>query len=219
MRFAEEIVEALGYQGEHFRLVDGTDVAALDRSLWDWPAALGVRVPATFAAVADKRTTAALAIEHLLAHAPTPQRVIALSSGAPFGAIAVDRDACTMCMACVGACPVGAIGDSPETPQLRFVESKCVQCGICEKTCPERAIALSPRLDLTPEAKTPRVLNEAAIVQCIRCGKPLGAGKMVERMIDRLAGHSMFAAPGALDRLRMCADCRILDMMKDELGA
>jgi hypothetical protein len=25
----------------------------------------------------------------------------------------------------------------------------------------------------------------------------------------------MFAAPGALDRLRMCADCRVVDMMKD----
>jgi hypothetical protein len=62
-------------------------------------------------------------------------------------------------------------------------------------------------------------VNEAEVVQCIRCGKPLGTGKMVERMIGRLAGHSMFAAPGALDRLRMCADCRILDMMKDELGA
>jgi hypothetical protein len=27
----------------------------------------------------------------------------------------------------------------------------------------------------------------------------------------------MFAAPGALDRLKMCADCRVLDMMKSEL--
>jgi hypothetical protein len=26
----------------------------------------------------------------------------------------------------------------------------------------------------------------------------------------------MFAAPGALDRLRMCADCRVVDMMKSE---
>ena len=36
--------------------------------------------------------------------------------------------------------------------------------------------------------------------------------------LGRLAGHSMFAAPGALDRLRMCADCRVIDMMKNESG-
>jgi ferredoxin len=31
--------------------------------------------------------------------------VIALAAGAPFGTIAVNRDACTLCLACVGACP------------------------------------------------------------------------------------------------------------------
>ena len=29
----------------------------------------------------------------------------------------------------------------------------CVQCGLCAETCPEHAITLSPRLDLTPEAR------------------------------------------------------------------
>jgi hypothetical protein len=27
----------------------------------------------------------------------------------------------------------------------------------------------------------------------------------------------MFAAPGSLDRLKMCADCRVIDMMQKEL--
>jgi ferredoxin len=92
-----------------------------------------------------------------------------------------------------------------------------VQCGLCEATCPEDAITLEPRLLLTPEAREPRVLNEAAVFQCMRCGKPLGTEKMIGNMLGRLAGHSMFAAPGALDRLKMCADCRVLDMMKSEL--
>jgi hypothetical protein len=26
----------------------------------------------------------------------------------------------------------------------------------------------------------------------------------------------MFAAPGALDRLKMCADCRVVDLIKNE---
>jgi hypothetical protein len=35
-------------------------------------------------------------------------------------------------------------------------------------------------------------------------------------MLAKLAGHSMFAKPGSLDRLRMCADCRVVDMMSEK---
>jgi ferredoxin len=218
MRIADAIAQALGYQGQHFRVFDGADAKALDAALWSWPAALAVRAAATFALAADKRTTAALAVEHLARHAPVPQREIRLPSGAPFGTIAVNPETCTMCLACVGSCPEGALLDNAETPQLRFIEAKCVQCGICERTCPERAIALSPRLLLDPEAKQPRVVNEAAIFRCIACGKALGTEKMIAGMLARLAGHSMFAVPGALDRLKMCADCRVIDLMKNERG-
>jgi Fe-S-cluster-containing dehydrogenase component len=121
-----------------------------------------------------------------------------------------------MCFACVGACPVGAILDNRESPQLRFIESKCVQCGLCETTCPERAIALTPRFNLDAEARQARVVHEAPIFGCIRCGKPLGTEKMVAGMLAKLAGHSMFAAPGALDRLKMCADCRVVDLITNE---
>jgi ferredoxin len=218
MGIADTIAQALGYQGAHFRVFDAASTAALDAALWSWPVALTVRVPATYAPTADKRTTAALAIEHLAAHAPVPQREIPLPVGAPFGTIAVDRDRCTMCLACVGACPVGAILDTQEKPALRFVEANCVQCGLCATTCPENAISLSPRLNLAPEAREPRLLNEAAIFACIVCGKPVGTVKMIGAMLDRLSGHSMFAAPGALDRLRMCADCRVVDLIKNERG-
>jgi ferredoxin len=216
MRIADAIAEGLGYQGPHFRVLDSADPSALERALWESPPALGVRVAATFAATSDKRTTAALAIEHLAMHAPVPQQRIPLPPGAPFGTIAVNRDTCTMCLACVGACPVGAIGDNPQAPQLRFIESKCVQCGLCRETCPENAITLTPRLDLAPEARTARVVNEAAIFNCIACGKPLGTEKMVATMLAKLAGHAMFAEPGSLDRLKMCADCRVVDLVRNE---
>jgi ferredoxin len=216
MRLGDTIAEALGYQGRHFRSVAADSAEALDAALWGRGAPLGVRVPATFAATVEKRTTIGLALEHLAQHAPVPQQVIALPQGAPFGAIAIDADKCTMCLACVGSCPEGAILDNPETPQVRFVERNCVQCGICEKTCPERAIALVPRLDLTRAAREPRVLNEARIVACVKCGKPLGTEKLIGAMLARLAGHSMFAAPGALERLRMCADCRVVDLWQSE---
>ncbi len=218
MQIADTIAQALGYQGLHFRVFDGGDTKALDVALWAWPVALSVRMAATFAFTADKRTTAALAIDHLAKHAPVPQREIALPAGSPFGSIDVNRDTCTMCLACVGSCPEGAILDNQEAPQLRFIEAKCVQCGLCAATCPEKAIALNPRLLLAPEARQPRVINEAAICMCITCGKPLGTEKMVANMVAKLAGHSMFREPGALDRLRMCADCRVIDLMKNERG-
>jgi len=221
MRFAETIVQALGYQGEHLKLVAAGDVAELEIAVWSLPQALAVRSPATFHWSLDKRTTLGLALEHLLAHAPTPVTEVALPAGAPFGTIEIDRDTCTLCLACVGSCPEGAILDHPqsELPQVRFIESQCVQCGICAATCPEHSIALKPRLALFAEAKQPRVLNEGAMFLCIRCGKPLGTERMIGNMLAKLAGHSMFAAPGALDRLKMCADCRVLDMMAKELGS
>ncbi|MCC7328182.1 MAG: 4Fe-4S binding protein [Burkholderiales bacterium] len=215
MRVADTIANALGYQGAHLRVVDADDLDAL----WRWPRALGVRVPGSFAATADKRTTAAMALEHLAAHAPVPQQRIALPNGSPYGAIEINKDACTMCLACVGSCPESAILDNAEAPQLRFIEAKCVQCGICAATCPEHAITLIPQLDLTPTAKTPRVLNEAAIYACVKCGKPVGTQRMVEAMLDRLAAHSMWSAPGALDRLKMCADCRVVDLIQHEDSA
>jgi ferredoxin len=221
MGFADAIAQALGYQGTHAHLIRARDSAALEAAVWALKPALAVRAPAAFHWTTDKRATVALGVEHLVAHAPTPRSVVSLSEGAPFGTIVVNRDACTMCLACVGACPEGAILDHPqaEAPQLRFIESKCVQCGICAATCPEDAIALEPRLLLTAEAREPRVLNEAAIFRCIRCGKPLGTEKMIGNMLGKLASHSMFAAPGALDRLKMCADCRVIDMMQNELPA
>ena len=215
MSIAQAIADGMGYQGEHFRLIDAR-AGDVDRALWEWPVALPPRVAATFAATSDKRRTLASAFDHLALHAPVPRRTIALAAGAPFGTLAIDRDRCTMCLACVGSCPEAALLDNPETPQLRFIESNCVQCGLCASTCPEHAIALVPRLDLTPEARSPRVLNEAALFNCIRCGKPMGTEKLVLSMIERLRTHSMFAGEDSLARLRMCADCRVVDLMTNE---
>jgi ferredoxin len=162
----------------------------------------------------DKRATLDFAFDHLRKHAPVPRDELPLPAGAPFGAVEVDRDACTLCMACVGACPEKALFDSKETPQLRFIERNCVQCGLCEKTCPENAITLTPRLRLAKEAQTGTVLNQAQPAKCIRCGKPFATQQMITGMVERLKTHSMFADAGALDRIRMCGDCRVVDMVQ-----
>jgi ferredoxin len=140
---------------------------------------------------------------------------IALPAGAPFGEIRVDAAKCTMCMACVGACPESALMDGVDQPLLKFVERNCVQCGLCSATCPEGAIALSPRLLLSAQVREARVLNRTEPFHCVTCGKAFGTKQIVQSMVGRLAGHSMFAGD-ALKRLQMCGDCRVLDMMSSK---
>jgi ferredoxin len=170
-------------------------------------------VAATFLLSNDKRTAIEFALDHLAKHAPRRAEEIALPEGAPFGRITVDKARCTMCMSCVGACPASALMDGGDRPMLKFLERNCVQCGLCEATCPEDAIRLEPRLLLTPAAREARVLNETQPFHCVRCQKPFGTRQMVEAMMGRLSGHSMFAGGAALRRLQMCADCRVVDMM------
>jgi ferredoxin len=213
MAIGQAIVSALGYSGRHFALVQAATPEALARGLTDLGSAQGVSTAGTFLLSNDKRTAIEFAVEHLAKHAPSRVDEIALPAGAPFGEIVVDKSKCTMCLACVGACPESALMDGVDQPMLKFLERNCVQCGLCEATCPEEAISLSSRLLLTPAVREARVLNETQPFNCVRCAKPFGTRQMVEAMMGRLTGHSMFAQSDALKRLQMCADCRIVDMM------
>ncbi|MFO1339107.1 MAG: 4Fe-4S binding protein [Burkholderiaceae bacterium] len=224
LAIGEALLQGLGYGGVHFALIearDARDLPALDAALRA-PAAAGVRAPASFVAQADKRPTLELALDHLRQQAPgTVPEAIALRDssgvplpGAPFGSLRVDTERCTLCLACVGACPEAALADNPDRPQLKFIEKNCVQCGLCAGTCPEQAITLEPRLWLADEGrarKAPRVLHEAAPFACVRCGKPFGTAKAIENMLAKLAGHAAFQGAAA-ERLKMCGDCRVIDL-------
>jgi hypothetical protein len=59
-----------------------------------------------------------------------------------------------------------------------------------------------------------RVLNESAPYHCIQCGKPIGTLKGIESMIAKIGSHPAFAGEGAR-RLRMCSDCRAVDMFSN----
>jgi ferredoxin len=209
MGYGEAIVNGLGYAGSHFRLIRQAT------ELWALAPAATVTTPASFNVSPDKRTALDFAIEHLARDREIQE--VKLPAGAPFGTLAVNKDACTLCKACIGACPESALLDSPETPSLRFIERNCVQCGLCADTCPEDAIQLVPRLLLGPRAKEPLTLNEAQPFHCVRCGKPFGTKQMVENMLGKLSSHSMFAA--GTRRLQMCGDCRVVDMVENTAEA
>lgn len=220
----QAILAGLGYGGEHFRVVEAMeadDWLALETALWDWAPAVGVSRPAGFRLLPRKRETLDLALRHLLAEAPAARSEsglpasIELKAGAPFGQV-LASDACTLCMACTGACPAGALRSASDSYRLEFIERNCLQCGLCVSSCPESALSLEARLLLGDEAKRARALREADIFHCVSCGKAMGAAPVVQAMIARLAGHSMFATEAERARLAMCADCRVIDMMKTE---
>ncbi|TAK41005.1 MAG: 4Fe-4S dicluster domain-containing protein [Betaproteobacteria bacterium] len=215
IRLANTVLDALGYAGERCRLLDAED---LERSLWSWPAATQPAAAAVFNLSPQKRSSLDFELDHLLKQAPAPRDLIELPGGAPFGTLAVDKAKCTLCKACIGACPESALLDSPEVPRLRIVERNCVQCGLCAKTCPEDAIRLVPRLLLTAQARDAVTLNEAEPFHCVRCGKPFGTKPMVEAMLAKIGGHPMFVGTG-LKRLQMCGDCRVVDLMESKSEA
>jgi ferredoxin len=204
--YAQTIVSALGYAGAHFAILTGVE------QLWDLKPAATVPKAATFNLSPEKRTSLDFAIDHLARERNVEE--VKLPAGAPFGALVVNKQTCTLCKACIGACPEAALLDSPETPSLRFIERNCVQCGLCADTCPEDAIQLVPRLLLGAQAKEPVTLNEAEPFHCVRCAKPFGTRQMVENMLGKLSAHSMFA--GGTRRLQMCGDCRVIDMVENK---
>lgn len=58
------------------------------------------------------------------------------------GRIAVDREACVDCGACVGTCLSGALSLDRNTWELRFDDSRCVLCKVCVESCPLGAISV-----------------------------------------------------------------------------
>lgn len=180
------------------------------RAALDGMAPLRLAEPAGFAPMGKPRAVAGLALAHLHDTAPSPVASVALPAGAPYGAIIVDTERCTLCLACVSACPTRAIEDSRDKPQLAFRESACVQCGLCRVTCPEAAITLAPRLTFGPEADRRVVVKEEEPYHCIRCGKPFGTEASISRILERLQAHAMFQDPGKLDLIKMCDDCRVI---------
>lgn len=207
----EAALTGLGYGSGRIDLIDAEDPEAVSDQLYGL-AAVSPMPAADFLPMGGKRTLITLALRHLHDNAPEAKDVLALPQGAPFGTVNVETEGCTLCLACVGACPTGALIDNPDTPMLRFSEQACIQCGLCRNTCPESVISLEARFNFTEAARTEVLIKEEEPFECVSCGKPFGGKSSIEKTIERLANHSMFAGDEkALNRLRMCSDCRVID--------
>ncbi len=206
---AESVMDGLGYGGGRIHLLDQPDPTAVEAALYGLDAREAA--PAgQFLALGGKRSRVMLALRHLHAESAAKPDHLMLAPGAPFGAVEIDTAGCTLCLACVSACPTAALHDDPERPLVAFSEEACVQCGLCKNTCPESVISLVPRLNFTEAARGAQILNESEPFNCIRCGTAFGVKQSIERIAEQLAGkHYMFAEQEQIDRIKMCEDCRI----------
>jgi len=214
---AVSILSGLAYQDGLIQIVDPQAVQQQGVLANTDDSAADTFSVATFSGSLEKRRTALLAIDHLYQHSSSAQPIIALPEKSLFGRIVVDAGACTLCMSCTSVCPAKAINAGNDIPKLEFHEINCVQCGICASACPEHAITLEPRLIADAQRRRVTVtLHEETPFCCVSCGKAFATKSLIDNMLEKLAGHYMFQSERAKQRLMMCEDCRVVDVLQDE---
>jgi len=198
------VMDGTSIDGARVQIVETDDPDALCEALYsEAPFVLTVDA---ISPVGDKRAATRLSIGALT----DSSEPFALPEGAPYGQVVMNVDACTLCLACVSQCPVGALQDNPDKPQVGFREDACLQCGICVNTCPENALKLEPRFNPDEAARRVRVLHEEEPFCCVECGRPFGSGGTVKRILEKLGGkHWMFENPDRARLIQMCDDCRV----------
>lgn len=155
----------------------------------------------------DKRVMLYVALDALIAQAPKSPVSIPLAAG-PMGEVQIAAEKCTLCAACVGICPSGAISLPGTTLQLAFTEGRCLQCGLCANVCPEQAVTMVPRLLTSSTARNaPRIIAEAESFACTGCAKPFATRAMIDRSRAMMASHPMFQGERAR-LMTLCPDCR-----------
>ena len=212
--WAQELIIALGLERDCISIC-GADAALAEIESRQSVTAAEYDMPV------EKRRAILQALDHLVTRLKPDADRVELPAAAPFGDAIIDADKCTLCMACVSACPGKALqdGSNREVPEVFFIESNCLQCGACVQTCPEEAISLAPRLLFDREARNrSRALNSDTPFACITCGKPFAPTSVIAKMQDKLKDHYMFSSVRALERLKMCEDCRVVVVLQDPEG-
>jgi ferredoxin len=214
VELADQVLAGLGYGEGRIQIIDEADPSAVEDHLHGLEK-VSDTTRGDFLPLGAKTTLLRSALLALHENAPKPVDEIELPVGAPFGAALINTDGCTLCLACVGACPTGAMKDNPDKPQLSFREDLCVQCGLCRTTCPESIITLKPRVSFADGVTAHEIVKQEEPFECTRCGKAFGTKSSIEKMIEKLSGHAMFADEGRLALLKMCDNCRVVEQMND----
>ncbi|MGL4439565.1 MAG: 4Fe-4S binding protein, partial [Bosea sp. (in: a-proteobacteria)] len=210
--YANTLATALGYGNTSAGLIETDDPDALRTALDTILPGKTLAEPARFRPMGDGRPLLRTAINEMHRAAPAPVAVVPMPERAPFGGLAINAEGCTLCLACVSACPVQALQDDKDQPTLKFQEDLCVQCGLCAATCPEKVISLVPQLDFAAWAAPARIVKQEEPALCISCNKAFGVQSTINRIVAKLENkHWMFAGDLAkrTSLIRMCEDCRV----------
>ncbi|SON55290.1 formate hydrogenlyase complex iron-sulfur subunit [Hartmannibacter diazotrophicus] len=209
LALVDALMKGIGIDGARAHLAVESDPDAVEALLWDLAPPTEICRTAPLA-TDKKRETARIAIGTLAKAGAPASDLFVLPASAPYGTVEVNKETCTLCMACVASCPVEALRDTPEEPKLRFVEASCVQCGLCEATCPESAITLQPRYNLATAALSPVTLNEDEPALCTSCGRPFATKGTLRRIREMLGGKNrMFQSEEQVALIGMCDTCRL----------
>ncbi len=204
---AQALLAALGHEPGRIKRIQRGDGAARDAL----PEYLPLSDEPLELATQPKRERFEEVLARLTALGQADGQRHPMPHGSAYGGLEVDRDACTLCFACVSNCPTPALASGDETPLLSYREADCVQCGLCVEACPEDAIRLVPGF-LADASRTQRqARHEEPPFCCIRCGKPFASASTIATIKAKLAEHPYFAGDAAA-RLEMCEDCRVKDV-------
>ncbi len=133
-----------------------------------------------------------------------------------YGKISINTNTCTLCLACAGACNVGALVADTKDNSLKFNASLCTTCGYCEVSCAEKDTLILQRsgIDLEKEYFSFITLAQDELFACIECGKEFATTKAIER-IASIMKPKFIDDDIKIKTLYCCAECKAKIMVKN----
>ncbi|WP_169941132.1 4Fe-4S dicluster domain-containing protein [Campylobacter sp. RM15925] len=144
--------------------------------------------------------------------------VVKTGENISYGTVEINRDTCTLCLSCVGACNVSALVTDTKTNSIMFNPSICTNCGYCEVSCAEKDTIVLKRgeIELKPEYFVYNELARDELFACIECGKEFATKKAVEK-IASIMGPKFASDPIKHKTLYCCADCKAKVMVQAQI--
>lgn len=126
-----------------------------------------------------------------------------------YGKISINTNSCTLCLACVGACNVGALVADSKDNSLKFNASLCTTCGYCELSCAEKDTLKLQRsgIDLEKSYFSFMTLAQDELFACIECGKEFATKKAIEKIASIMKPKFM-GDDAKIKTLYCCAECK-----------